>query len=96
MPLFKASAHALERVTPGTDPCTQDEKDQLEMAVLLKPFQSYASVCALMPAMHLAVAQRYTAEWWRLHMPSVWTKLANLAFAGCVQVGLSRKAASDS
>ena len=58
MPLFKASANVLERVTPGTNPCTQDAKDQLEMAVLLKPFQSYASVRAMMPTMHLAAAQR--------------------------------------
>ena len=43
VPLSIASANALERVEPGRDTCTQEEKDQLEMAVLLLPCQSYSA-----------------------------------------------------
>jgi hypothetical protein len=42
LPLDEASANALERVRPGRDACTQEDRDQLEMQVLVHSLQSYS------------------------------------------------------
>jgi hypothetical protein len=42
LPLFERGAAALARVEPGGSACTQREKNQLEVEVLLKALQSYA------------------------------------------------------
>jgi hypothetical protein len=42
MPLCEACIAALDHVQLVRDTCTQDEKDQLEMKVLLKPLQTYS------------------------------------------------------
>eukprot|EP01051_Picozoa_sp_SAG22_P015320 SAG22_NODE_1982_length_3207_cov_2.771557_4_plen_218_part_01 len=43
VPLSISSAAALERVRPGHATCKQEEKDKLEIAVLLLPLQSYGA-----------------------------------------------------
>eukprot|EP01052_Picozoa_sp_SAG31_P023688 SAG31_NODE_1969_length_6771_cov_17.211331_7_plen_1242_part_01 len=43
VPLSISSANALEHLDPSRDACTQQQKDQLEMSVLILPLQSYSA-----------------------------------------------------